>query len=48
MKHPAGILPVVGTTTPERLKDAMAATKIDLSLEDWFTLTEASWGHRFP
>ena len=47
-KHPAGILPVVGTTTPERLKDAMAATKIDLSLEDWFTLTEASWGHRFP
>jgi predicted oxidoreductase len=48
LKHPAGILPVVGTTVPDRLEAALAATKIELALEDWFTLTEASWGHRFP
>lgn len=48
LRHPAIIHPVVGTTSKERLKDAMSATKIDLELEDWFTLLAASQGHEVP
>ncbi|MBT8264344.1 MAG: aldo/keto reductase [Muriicola sp.] len=48
LRHPAMIYPVVGTTNKERLKDAMNATKIDLELEDWFTLLTASQGHKVP
>lgn len=48
LKHPAGIRPVVGTTGKERLKQAMEATKIDLNLEDWFLILEASQGHKVP
>ena len=45
LKHPANIHPVVGTTTPERLALAMKAVEINLELEDWFLLLEASNGH---
>jgi len=48
LRHPAIIYPVVGTTNKDRLKDAMSATKIDLELEDWFTLLTASQGHKVP
>jgi predicted oxidoreductase len=45
LKHPSNIHPVVGTATPERLALAMKAVEIDLELEDWFLLLEASNGH---
>lgn len=48
LKHPSGIYPVVGTTTPERLTQAMNATKIELDLEDWFLILVASQGHKVP
>ena len=48
LKHPAGIYPVVGTTTKERLKAAKEATTIKLELEDWFLLLEASKGEQVP
>ena len=48
LKHPAQVHPVVGTTNKERLAYAMEATKIDLTLEDWFILLEASQGHKVP
>lgn len=48
MKHPAGILPVVGNTKKERLLAAVKATKLDLDLEDWFILLVASQGHKVP
>ena len=48
LKHPSNIIPVVGTTTKQRLKDAYAATKIDLELEDWFLILVASQGHKVP
>ncbi|RAJ12086.1 aldo/keto reductase [Olleya aquimaris] len=48
MKHPANILPVVGTTNPKRLTDAYAATSIDLELEDWFLILVACQGHKVP
>jgi predicted oxidoreductase len=48
MKHPSRIHPVVGTTNKARLQLAMEATKIQLELEDWFFILEASQGHEVP
>lgn len=48
LKHPAEVRPVVGTATKSRLKDALKATAIDLELEDWFLLLEASQGQEVP
>ncbi|MBU2928145.1 aldo/keto reductase [Winogradskyella psychrotolerans] len=48
MKHPSQIHPVVGTTTKERLKLAIEATKIELELEDWFLILEAAQGCEVP
>ncbi|EAR02962.1 aldo/keto reductase family oxidoreductase [Maribacter sp. HTCC2170] len=48
MKHPAKVLPVVGTTTKNRLTDALKASDIQMDLEDWFILLEASLGHSVP
>ncbi len=48
LKHPAGIFPVVGTTEPGRLNEAITATNIDLELEDWFELLTAAKGHKVP
>lgn len=45
LKHPSNIHPVVGTTTPERLTKAMQAVDLEIELEDWFILLEASNGH---
>ncbi|MFD1062781.1 aldo/keto reductase family oxidoreductase [Winogradskyella litorisediminis] len=48
MKHPSGIIPVVGTTNKTRLKQSVDACKIDLALEDWFLILEAAQGHDVP
>ncbi|WP_353777398.1 aldo/keto reductase [Winogradskyella sp. 3972H.M.0a.05] len=48
LKHPSGIHPVIGTTNTQRITDAVAATKIDLELEDWFLILVASQGHKVP
>ena len=47
-KHPAGIVPVVGTTKPERYATLMQSTNTAMELEHWFELLEASWGHKVP
>ena len=48
MRHPAGIVPVVGTTRSERYATLVKAKDLSLSDEGWFALTEASWGHKVP
>lgn len=48
MKHPSNFHPVVGTTTKERLKQAVEAAKINLELEDWFLILVAAQGHKVP
>lgn len=48
LKHPAGISPIIGSTTPERIAAAVAALDIDYSREDWYSLLVARDGHRLP
>jgi predicted oxidoreductase len=45
LKHPANILPIIGTTTPARIKMAKQALELDYSREDWYSLLEARNGH---
>ena len=44
MTHPAGILPVVGTSRIERVHAAVAASLLKLEREEWFMLWRASTG----
>ncbi|MBC9794358.1 aldo/keto reductase [Sinomicrobium weinanense] len=48
LKHPAAIHPVIGTTSPERITNAVKALDIEMELEDWFALLVASQGHKVP
>ena len=48
LKHPAKIAPVIGTTNKERILNANKALEINLDLEDWFLLLEASQGEEMP
>ncbi len=48
LKHPAGIIPVVGTHKIERIKNAVAASEVNLSLEQWFQIYTASTGNPVP
>ncbi|MEZ4874434.1 MAG: aldo/keto reductase [Flavobacteriaceae bacterium] len=48
MKHPSGILPVIGTTNKDRITNAFEASKIEMTDVDWFKLLVASQGHKVP
>ncbi|WP_299394612.1 aldo/keto reductase family oxidoreductase [uncultured Gelidibacter sp.] len=48
LKHPSNIHPVVGTTTKERLLNAVKARDIALELQDWFLMLVAAQGHPMP
>jgi len=48
LKHPSGIVPIVGSTDPANINDVMKATDIDLSREQWYSLLEGANGERLP
>jgi predicted oxidoreductase len=48
LRHPAGIVPVIGTHSLERMKRAVEATGIELPREDWFRILRASKGTDVP
>lgn len=48
LKHPTHVLPVIGTTTIDRIRNQKTAVDIKLSLEDWFEMYTASMGHKVP
>nr|WP_299170713.1 aldo/keto reductase [uncultured Allomuricauda sp.] len=48
LKHPSGVHPVIGTTNKDRIELSVKAIRIDLELQDWFELLEASQGNSVP
>ncbi|MFZ1751874.1 MAG: aldo/keto reductase [Saprospiraceae bacterium] len=48
LRHPAGIIPVVGTTNPTRISRLPDALTLNITEEEWFELWEASMGHPVP
>lgn len=45
-KHPAGIIAVTGTSKVSRVKEALGASQIKLTREEWYELWTASTGSR--
>lgn len=48
LKHPAQIIPIVGSVQPRNIKEAAAADALELSREEWYRLLEAARGERLP
>lgn len=48
MRHPSGIIPIIGTTNPDRIKEGARAADLELTREEWYRLYEAGSGHRVP
>lgn len=47
-RHPSGIVPIVGSTNPARIREAMKAADLTLTREEWYRLLEAARGERLP
>lgn len=48
LKHPAKIIPIVGSAKPEHIREASQAYKLQLSRDEWYRLLEAARGERLP
>lgn len=48
LRHPANILPVLGTNNLSRISAISDALKVTLGMEDWFLLYEAALGAEVP
>jgi predicted oxidoreductase len=48
LRHPAGIQPIIGTTTPDRLVASCLADRLELSREEWYALLVTARGASLP
>ncbi len=48
LQHPSGIIPIIGSTTPERIQEAAHTPEVALTREQWYRLFEAARGQRLP
>lgn len=48
LKHPSKVVPIVGTTNPDRIRDAAQAPKVELSREDWYQLFTTAKNQPLP
>ena len=48
LKHPAKIVPVVGTANPDHLADSARALEIELTREEWYSLFASARGQAMP
>ncbi len=48
LKHPSSILPIVGSGKIDRIKNAVEALHIDMPLELWYKIYNASTGKELP
>ena len=48
LKHPSGIVPIVGSTDPANIRDVVKAVELNLTREEWYSLMEGALGERLP
>ena len=48
LRHPAGIVPIIGSTNAEHIRDAARAVDLDLSREEWYRLMPVAVGQPLP
>lgn len=48
LKHPSRIVPIVGSTDPQRIREAVRATEFELTRDEWYRLLLAARGEPLP
>lgn len=48
LKHPSKIIPIVGSSNPDHIRDAATADDLEISREDWYRLYVAARGEALP
>ena len=48
LAHPAGIIPLVGSTNPAHIQEAVGAAGLTLKREDWYAVWTVAWGRAVP
>lgn len=48
LKHPCKIIPIIGSTNPDRIREAVKATELELTREEWYRLFTAARGEPLP
>ena len=48
LRHPSCILPIVGSSNPERIREATKAGDVELTREEWYRLLVAARGEPLP
>jgi predicted oxidoreductase len=48
LRHPSGIVPIIGSTDPRNIKDAVTSLDLKLTREEWYSLLESALGERLP
>ena len=48
LRHPSHMVPIVGSTNPDRIREATLADSVHLSREEWYTLFTAARGTPLP
>ncbi len=48
LKHPSGIVPIVGSADPANIRESARAVDLSLTREEWYQLLDAARGERLP
>ena len=48
LRHPSKIIPVIGSTNPEHIREAARADELELTREEWYRLLIAARGEPLP
>ncbi|MEO7300950.1 MAG: aldo/keto reductase [Verrucomicrobiota bacterium] len=48
LKHPSKMVPIIGSTNPDRILEATRATEIELTRDEWYRLLLAARGEKLP
>jgi len=48
MAHPSNIIPIIGTTKPDRIKASLDAFKVQMDRETWYRLYVTARGQKLP
>jgi len=48
LRHPSGIVPIVGSTNPDNIREAAKAVDVELTRDEWYRLLDAACGQPLP
>ena len=48
LRHPSGIVPLVGSSDPQNIREMVKAVDLQLTRDEWYSLMEGAVGERLP